>query len=551
MAAHQMGVTPIAAPTAYCSAHRLGGLHGRVGKPGERFAPLPSLRRIRSLDHRHVATSTVTPSDTVATLPATEERNAQNGDQPEFDWFKNWYPVQFTRNLDDDRPNRIQLLGRWYVAWKGLSGNWNVMDDQCPHRLAPLSEGRVEKDGNLLCAYHAWRFDESGKCVRIPQADSAKAECTACDSGRSRVTKYPSKVLGGMLWVWPDSSVTCAIDSEASPVPIKKEVAELMDQLEEEGNPTGYTRVMPYSHDVLVENLIDPAHITISHHGALPNFSRYDAKSLNMSHVENEPSDYKKDVLVTVKYDIMNLDGILTFAPPCHVEQWVRGVEGRSTMIHTVPLEPGKSRLFFTQEFKSSIMRKWPLNVFPWLDHLWHHNIFDGDNVFLNVQDRNMRSAAEANGTDLGGGSMGGSESFFMATSADSAVRSFRKWFDTVGMGGPPFPGGQRMDGGELQKEELLDRFEQHTKECKECQGALKMIDLAGVLARVALVGCFGGLCAMVGLYGIQGLVSKVWPALGGLGLLVGLAAAETARRFLDNFRQQFFFVDYSHADHD
>eukprot|EP00971_Amphidinium_carterae_P168400 3336522-Amphidinium_carterae.2 len=36
-------------------------------------------------------------------------------------------------------------------------GEWHVMLDACPHRSAPLSEGRVEEDGTLLCSYHAWR----------------------------------------------------------------------------------------------------------------------------------------------------------------------------------------------------------------------------------------------------------------------------------------------------------------------------------------------------------------------------------------------------------
>ena len=40
---------------------------------------------------------------------------------------------------------------------------------QCPHRLAALSEGRIEANGTLACAYHDWRFDGGGSCVRIPQ----------------------------------------------------------------------------------------------------------------------------------------------------------------------------------------------------------------------------------------------------------------------------------------------------------------------------------------------------------------------------------------------
>ena len=36
-------------------------------------------------------------------------------------------------------------------------------------RLAPLSNGRLE-DGAIVCPYHAWKFDGSGKCVHMPHA---------------------------------------------------------------------------------------------------------------------------------------------------------------------------------------------------------------------------------------------------------------------------------------------------------------------------------------------------------------------------------------------
>lgn len=532
------------APVGVQGAPRLGAVPGVGGKFVRRLASLPTLRPSRSLGHRQVATSTTLPSNPTVQDPIQLDENSPNGQGPTFDWDKAWYPVQYVRNLDVDRPNRIELLGRWFVVWKGLSGSWNVMDDQCPHRLVPLSEGRIENDGNLLCAYHAWRFDETGKCVKIPQADSAKAEESACKSKQSRVVKYPSKVVGGHLFVWPDSSETRFLDSEMTPIPMRGSIAKLMDELEAEGTPLGYTREMPYSYDVLVENLIDPAHIEISHHGALPHFSRYNAGPLNMGAIDHEEHDYRNDILTT-KSSLWGMEFCLSFTPPCLIDQWADSM----VEIHVVPVAPGRSRLFFAQETTADELRKWPLKLFPWLNHLMYHNIFDGDNVFLNIQDRNMRSVAAAKGTDKDGGAVGSWRNFFLATSADTAVSSFRQWFDTQGGGGPSFPGGQRIDGRELSKEELLDRFKQHTKDCKACQDGMKMIDTLAALARVTLAVCFGGLCTMLGVHGIQGILSSTATTVGSLGLLVTLALAEAGRRFLANFRQQFFFVNFSHAD--
>jgi nitrite reductase/ring-hydroxylating ferredoxin subunit len=84
-----------------------------------------------------------------------------------FQWTKQWYPVAVVDFLDPSRPHAMQLLGKDIVLWRDGSGKWRCFEDFCPHRLAPLSEGRVEPDGTLLCAYHAWRFDSEGNCVSI------------------------------------------------------------------------------------------------------------------------------------------------------------------------------------------------------------------------------------------------------------------------------------------------------------------------------------------------------------------------------------------------
>eukprot|EP00966_Prymnesium_polylepis_P267498 6179543-Prymnesium_polylepis.1 len=56
------------------------------------------------------------------------------------------------------------------------------MSDACPHRLAPLSEGRVDAEGRIECPYHGWTFSESGECTKIPQlkADGAAPVLARC-----------------------------------------------------------------------------------------------------------------------------------------------------------------------------------------------------------------------------------------------------------------------------------------------------------------------------------------------------------------------------------
>lgn len=74
-------------------------------------------------------------------------------------------------DLDKRAPHAKKVLGIDVVVWWDRNESaWKVFDDTCPHRLAPLSEGRIDQWGRLQCVYHGWCFDGSGDCQLIPQA---------------------------------------------------------------------------------------------------------------------------------------------------------------------------------------------------------------------------------------------------------------------------------------------------------------------------------------------------------------------------------------------
>lgn len=56
-------------------------------------------------------------------------------------------------------PYACDLLGERMVLWRDGEGQWRCFEDKCPHRLAHLSEGRIDpRDGTLMCSYHGWRW---------------------------------------------------------------------------------------------------------------------------------------------------------------------------------------------------------------------------------------------------------------------------------------------------------------------------------------------------------------------------------------------------------
>ena len=77
-----------------------------------------------------------------------------------------WHPVAWTHEVAD-QPVAVTLLGEPLVIVRDTMGDAAAYLDECPHRGAPLSLGRLEGD-ELVCAFHGWRFGSDGAATCIP-----------------------------------------------------------------------------------------------------------------------------------------------------------------------------------------------------------------------------------------------------------------------------------------------------------------------------------------------------------------------------------------------
>ena len=122
-----------------------------------RAARAPAVRTRRAVPFASAGGSTIAADELAADASAanpligiTPDRvpmveAAARGETPDagtFNWTKQWYPVAVIDLLDTSKPHPTQLLGVDVVVWKDGDGKWSVFEDKCPHRLAPLSEGR-------------------------------------------------------------------------------------------------------------------------------------------------------------------------------------------------------------------------------------------------------------------------------------------------------------------------------------------------------------------------------------------------------------------------
>ncbi|KAK9908986.1 hypothetical protein WJX75_005595 [Coccomyxa subellipsoidea] len=482
------------------------------------------------------------------------EEDARQAVQP-FQWAKHWYPMAFLDNLDPKVPHPVELLSQRLVLWCDGQGQWRCFQDKCPHRLAPLSEGRIEpSDGTLMCSYHGWRFNGEGACTDIPQSLDAKANAAACSNPRSCAISHPTKVLQGKVWVFGEGGPRAFIDSAAVQPAYAPNLA--VEETLHDANggeavrfAAPYVRDFPYGWDVLAENLLDPSHVNFSHHGVLGNRDKPES-GLTKIRPGPEPAA-APSAQDTVSFEVESWvrqagkvdKWSVQFIAPCLI-QWTFTLPwGNQNVLnfYMVPSAPGKSRFMFDAYTKAKGM---PLMAYlvikhltvPWIPHLLTASrILDGDTALLHWQGHTVAREAKEAGNSW-------RQAYFMPTPADRYVAKFRQWLDERGSGGPtPFDPNQPLPPLETCKEAVLDRWNTHTKNCKACQQGFRLVRAVQIAAAMVGALCLLGLSAALG-RGLP-LLSKL-PTLLSAGALLCTGTLAQCK----SLEQKFKFVEYNHS---
>lgn len=433
----------------------------------------------------------------------------------EFNFFQHWYPLSPIADLRPAVPTPVTVLGIRTVIWQPRDrATYCVFLDQCPHRLAPLSEGRIdEQTGHLMCSYHGWQFDAQGTCQRIPQAE---ADFQPAQQPQLCATALPCQVANDLLWVWPDANSTEL--AAQTPLPLSPQVDASQGFVWD-----SYVRDLDYDWQTLVENVVDPSHVPFAHHGVQGN--RAQARPVPIQITESTPTriEAKSEGRFNTK---------MTFEPPCRVEYAIAfGADKQIGLVtYCVPTVPGKCRIVaqFPRNFAQTAHRWTP----RWLSHIKTRNaVLDGDMILLQQQEQILHQSA----------SPSWQKAYTLPTSADRFVIEFRKWFDRTCAGQLPWPAGTTPPTfGPRDRQQVLDRYHQHTQLCSSCRSALQWVERAewGLLGLTVLV---------VAIVAVLPDEYRRWPGIPLLLLaLGGLGVAAWLKIWLE---PQFRFVDYIHSD--
>ncbi|KAL5766963.1 hypothetical protein ACOSP7_017580 [Xanthoceras sorbifolium] len=518
-------LSPLPTSTFFSSTHH----KNRSSKPSKLYTTLSSSSS---------SSTAVSTENTTEHHPPPEPELETQTPNEKFDWFSQWYPIMPVCDLDKRAPHAKKVLGIDVVVWWDRNENaWKVFDDTCPHRLAPLSEGRIDQWGRLQCVYHGWCFNGSGACKFIPQAPPDGPPVHTFN--KACVGVYPTTVQHDIVWFWPSTD------------PLYKDIimTKKPPYIPELEDPS-FTKLMgnrdiPYGYDVLVENLMDPAHVPYAHHGIM----RIRKPDVKLDREGGRPLE-----MSVKKFDINGFLGNHEwgsgkFIAPCIYYSYSEPVvdqgngsassggtekkllkQRRMALIFIcVPVSPGNSRLIWTFPRNFGV---WIDKIVPrWMFHVGQNLILDSDLYLLHVEERKIKDVGPINWQ----------KACFVPTKSDAYVVGFRRWLNKyssgeINWGGkysgtlPPTP----------PREQLLDRYRSHVVNCSSCNSAYKALNALEVILQVISIVSIAIVAATK-----QNVMSSVMRTTVVSMAVICFAASRWLAHFI---YKNFHYHDYNHA---
>lgn len=163
-----------------------------------------------------------------------------------------WYVAGWSSEFNDDL-KRVVILEQALVMFRCGNGSVVALEDQCPHRLLPLSKGKRIGD-DIQCGYHGMTFNCQGQCVRVPGQDNIPSSAF--------VTSYAVHEKNDIVFIWMGD----AEDADCSTV------FDLPQFDNSQWHAHQGDALHLKSHYLNVaENLVDPAHVSFVHPTTLGN----------------------------------------------------------------------------------------------------------------------------------------------------------------------------------------------------------------------------------------------------------------------------------------
>lgn len=476
--------------------------------------------------------SCVQPFDSYATNVKTKVDSSKSAS--DFKWTDQWYPIAWASDVPSGLLVRFSLFDHPYIVFKDdITGVYVVMSDVCPHRKAPLSDGRLfqhqKTDGTretlVECTYHGWKFDCKGTCVDIPHAPlDTRIPPTANVSGiyATTVTNF------GLIFMWFGNR----FEADESKLPVPSTVTD-QSQSKHATFFRPLARRVPLESSTIIENLVDPGHVHFSHHGTSEGNRTKVSRNTQLRVVERDPAAGFLDSIITfVGSDIPLMR--ISMHGGTFVHYSIRTKTGAvrlELLLYAIPSGRYETALFAVRARHNCGF--WFRTLRPlvpiWIDHAHNNLILDGDTPLLQWQDVFMREKNKdlqskgSNGTHRAGKGAWASNYIMSTSTYDALVADYRKWNDVASQTMPFISTATDVTApGRMRHEEINDRYEWHVKHCVSCSTALRSLRLLRlILAAGAIAAASTLFTTLILTLAMKGVSSKVHQRL-----LIGLAVS-------------------------
>lgn len=159
-----------------------------------------------------------------------------------------WYPILESKEVKKGQVIGTTRLGEKIAVWRKSDGQVSIVRDRCPHRSAKLSAGKVVDD-TIMCPFHGFRYDETGRCVLIP-ANGKAAPIPKVFQADAQVV---DEAAGFIWWWWGDKQ------ESYPPLP-------MFENLDDSFSYGTAKQHWPVHYSRIIENQLDVSHVPFIHH---------------------------------------------------------------------------------------------------------------------------------------------------------------------------------------------------------------------------------------------------------------------------------------------
>lgn len=105
-----------------------------------------------------------------------------------------WHKVAESVKIKSGKIYTLHLFDHEFICIRSKDRLVKIFDAYCPHLGAHLGVGGKIVNEQLICPFHGWQYDFSGKCVAIPYCERIPK--------RARLESFPTKEIAGSIFMY-------------------------------------------------------------------------------------------------------------------------------------------------------------------------------------------------------------------------------------------------------------------------------------------------------------------------------------------------------------